>query len=87
MSSTRANGTPADELLRVEDLKVHFPVTRGVLLKHHVGMVKAVDGVSFTLKRGETRVALEYYLAHFDRAKLQAPVTTRVLRLGEIRYL
>ncbi len=40
-----------------------------------------------TLKRGETRVALEYYLAHFDRAKLQAPVTTRVLRLGEIRYL
>jgi CheY-specific phosphatase CheX len=40
-----------------------------------------------TLKRGETRFALEYYLAHFDRAKLQAPVTTRVLRLGEIRYL
>jgi CheY-specific phosphatase CheX len=40
-----------------------------------------------TLKRGENRVALEYYLAHFDRAKLQAPVTTRVLRLGEIRYL
>lgn len=40
-----------------------------------------------TLKRGDARVALEYYLAHFDRAKLQAPVTTRVLRLGEIRYL
>jgi CheY-specific phosphatase CheX/CheY-like chemotaxis protein len=40
-----------------------------------------------TLKRGETRIALEYYLSHFDRAKLEAPVTTRVLRLGEIRYL
>lgn len=40
-----------------------------------------------TLKRGNARVALEYYLAHFDRAKLEAPVTTRVLRLGEIRYL
>ncbi len=40
-----------------------------------------------TLRRGEMRVSLEYYLAHFDRAKLQAPVTTRVLRLGEIRYL
>jgi CheY-specific phosphatase CheX/CheY-like chemotaxis protein len=40
-----------------------------------------------TLVRGEMRVALEYYLAHFDRAKLQAPVTTRVLKLGEIRYL
>jgi CheY-specific phosphatase CheX/CheY-like chemotaxis protein len=40
-----------------------------------------------TLKRGDARVALEYYLAHFDRAKLQAPVATRVLQLGEIRYL
>jgi len=40
-----------------------------------------------TLKRGETRVALEYYLGQFDRATLQAPVNTRVLRLGEIRYL
>jgi hypothetical protein len=40
-----------------------------------------------TLVRGEIRVGLEYYLHHFDRAKLQAPVTTRVLRLGEIRYL
>jgi oligopeptide transport system ATP-binding protein len=43
-----------DELLRVEDLKVHFPLTRGVLFRHTVGVVKAVDGVSFTLKRGET---------------------------------
>lgn len=40
-----------------------------------------------TLARGETRVSLEYYLAHFDREKLQAPVTARVLPLGEIRYL
>ena len=40
-----------------------------------------------TLKRGETRLALEYYLSHFDRAKLEAPINTRVLRLGEIRYL
>lgn len=40
-----------------------------------------------TLARGDLRVALEYYLSHFDRAKLQSPVTTKVLRLGEIRYL
>ena len=40
-----------------------------------------------TLKRGDLRFALEYYLSHFDRAKLQAPINTRVLRLGEIRYL
>jgi CheY-specific phosphatase CheX len=40
-----------------------------------------------TLARGETRVSLEYYLASFDRAKLQAPVNTRILKLGEVRYL
>lgn len=40
-----------------------------------------------TLARGETRVSLEYYLSHFDRATLQAPVTNRVLQLGEICYL
>lgn len=43
-----------DELLRVENLKVHFPVTKGVFVKKQVGSVKAVDGVSFTLRRGET---------------------------------
>jgi oligopeptide transport system ATP-binding protein len=42
------------ELLRVEGLEVHFPLTRGVLFKRAVGVVKAVDGVSFTLRRGET---------------------------------
>ena len=44
----------ADELLRVEGLAVHFPVTRGVLLKREVGVVKAVDGVSFSVRHGET---------------------------------
>jgi oligopeptide transport system ATP-binding protein len=43
-----------NELLRVEDLKVHFPVTKGVLFKRNIGAVKAVDGVSFTIDRGET---------------------------------
>ncbi len=39
-------------LLEVKDLKVWFPVYGGVL-RHKVGTVKAVDGVSFTLKQGE----------------------------------
>src|SRR5262245_40175162 len=44
----------ASELLVVEGLKKHFPVTRGILFKKQIGAVKAVDGVSFTLNEGET---------------------------------
>jgi oligopeptide transport system ATP-binding protein len=44
----------AGTLLSVRNLKVHFPVTRGVLLPRVVGVVRAVDGVSFELSRGET---------------------------------
>jgi len=45
---------PAKPLLEVRDLKVHFPYTRGRLLFRERGFVRAVDGVSFTLKEGET---------------------------------
>ena len=44
----------AETLLRVDDLKVHFPVHKGVLFKTQVATVHAVDGVSFKLDRGET---------------------------------
>jgi oligopeptide/dipeptide ABC transporter ATP-binding protein len=42
------------ELLRVEHLVKHFPVTRGAILRRTVGVVHAVDDVSFTLREGET---------------------------------
>jgi len=42
-----------DTLLQIENLKTHFPVERGVILRRHIGTVKAVDGVSFSLARGE----------------------------------
>ena len=51
MSSTNGAGS---ELLRVEGLQKHFPVTRGLVFQKEVGSVKAVDGVSFSLKAGET---------------------------------
>jgi peptide/nickel transport system ATP-binding protein len=44
----------ANELLVVEGLKKHFPVTRGIIFKKQIAAVKAVDGVSFTLNEGET---------------------------------
>jgi oligopeptide transport system ATP-binding protein len=40
-------------LIRVVDLKKHFPITGG-LLGREVGQVKAVDGISFAIDRGET---------------------------------
>lgn len=40
-------------LLRVRDLKVHFPIRKGVFLRT-VGHVKAVDGISFDVYRGQT---------------------------------
>ncbi len=43
-----------EPLLAVEGLRVHFPVRRGLLAKRHIGSVKAVDGIDFTLAAGET---------------------------------
>jgi ABC-type multidrug transport system fused ATPase/permease subunit len=41
-------------LVAVRDLKVHFPITSGVVFRHQIGAVRAVDGVSFDVLRGET---------------------------------
>lgn len=45
--------TTTNTLLEVRDLKMHFPIRRG-LLKSVVGHVRAVDGVSFAIQKGET---------------------------------
>ncbi|MFI6001816.1 ABC transporter ATP-binding protein [Streptomyces sp. NPDC051366] len=44
----------AESILEVRDLVKHYPLTRGILFKKQIGAVKAVDGVSFGLARGET---------------------------------
>ena len=43
-----------DVVIEAENLTKYFPVTEGVLLRRTVGQVKAVDGISFKIKRGET---------------------------------
>ncbi len=58
MPDAAAANAPApqtdDILLEVKDLRMHFPVGAGFLSRKPTGYVKAVDGVSFTVKRGET---------------------------------
>jgi oligopeptide transport system ATP-binding protein len=50
----RAPASVAPALLEVKGLRKHFPVTEGILARRTVGEVKAVDGIDFTLRRGET---------------------------------
>ncbi len=44
----------AEVLVDVRGLKMHFPVTEGALIPRVIGHVKAVDGVSFSIRKGET---------------------------------
>ncbi len=46
--------TTGDVLLEVRNLTKYYPVTRGFIFQRQVGAVKAVDGVSFVIRRGET---------------------------------
>ena len=41
-------------LVDIRDLKMHFPLTRGIILQRVVGYVRAVDGVTFSIERGQT---------------------------------
>src|SRR5690349_4986905 len=47
-------GALGSDLVRVQGLKMHFPITDGIILQREVGQVRAVDGVDFTVRKGET---------------------------------
>jgi len=49
-----AASAAARPLLEVKELRMHFPVTEGVVRRRLVGEVKAVDGIDFDIRRGET---------------------------------
>lgn len=44
----------SETLLEVRGIKKHFPVTRGVVMMKQIGAIKAVDGIDFTINKGET---------------------------------
>ncbi len=75
-------------VLEVEGLKRHFPLTKGGLLRRRVGTVKAVDGVTFDVRAGET-VALVGESGSgktttlLEIMKLEAPQGGRVAVLGK----
>src|SRR5581483_6347361 len=53
-SAAKMEGTGSNVLLDVRNLKKYFPITQGILFQRKVADVKAVDGVSFDVKQGET---------------------------------
>ena len=54
MSSTHAVAVDGHPLLEVRGLRMHFPVSEGVVGHRKIGEVKAVDGIDFWVRRGET---------------------------------
>jgi oligopeptide transport system ATP-binding protein len=42
-----------ENILELRDVRTHFPITRGFLVKRHAGSVKAVDGVTLSVRQGE----------------------------------
>ncbi|MFP3895384.1 MAG: ABC transporter ATP-binding protein [Anaerolineales bacterium] len=46
--------TNNDVLIQVENLKMWFPITRGIIFQRHIGDIKAVDGLTFDIRQGET---------------------------------
>ncbi len=52
--SNGTNSQPNQPLVQVEELKKHFPIRKGIIVQRTVGAVKAVDGLSFSIQRGET---------------------------------
>lgn len=52
--ATPQTATATAALLRVEDLVMHFPITQGIIIQRQVGAVRAVDGVSLAVSKGQT---------------------------------
>src|SRR5579863_1501021 len=55
MTATDAGAqSHAGPLVEVRGLRMHFPITEGIVARRKIGAVRAVDGVDLTIRRGET---------------------------------
>ncbi len=54
MTANRDENRNHEPLLKIRNLKMYFPVYEGIIFRRHVSDVKAVDGMSFDIMRGET---------------------------------
>lgn len=53
-AETTQPASPETPIVELQDLRVYFPITRGLIFQRKIGDVKAVDGVSLAIQRGET---------------------------------
>jgi peptide/nickel transport system ATP-binding protein len=85
------SGVPRSEraaVLEVTDLRKHFPLTRGGVLRRRAGSVKAVDGVTFDVREGETLALVGESgsgktTTLLEILKLEAPQGGRIAVLGK----
>src|SRR2546422_6327009 len=54
MATDDAGNGRGETLLEVSNLKMYFPITQGIILQRRVGYVRAVDDISFFIRKGET---------------------------------
>ncbi len=53
-AEVEAGSSSTRPLVEISDLRMFFPITQGILISRHVGDVRAVDGISLSIQRGET---------------------------------
>jgi oligopeptide transport system ATP-binding protein len=52
--TSKEGGMRQDSLVQVNNLKMYFPITQGIIFQRKVGDIKAVDGLNFDIRKGET---------------------------------
>lgn len=52
--SEQSTQQSTDAVIQLEDCRKYFPMSKGLLIRHNIGQVKAVDGVSFEIRPGQT---------------------------------